>query len=156
MAHIHDKIDFTVATFIVNNKRVLLILHKKLKKWLPVGGHIELDETPDQALFREIQEESGIFPESLTVLSTKPDITSEGTTFLYTPNYVDIHTISDTHQHIGMVYFLKSNTDQIIQAEAEHDGIRWVSESELDDSKLNLSEAVKFYAKQAIAKSDLF
>ena len=42
MAHIHEKIDFTVAIFVVHEDRILLIHHRKLNKWLPLGGHIEL------------------------------------------------------------------------------------------------------------------
>jgi len=60
MAHINEKIDFTVEAFVVHNQRVLLIFHKKLQRWLPLGGHIELDEDPEQALFREVKEESGL------------------------------------------------------------------------------------------------
>ena len=60
MAHIHEKIDFTVAIFVVQQSRVLVIHHKKLNKWLPLGGHIELDEDPEQAALRETKEESGI------------------------------------------------------------------------------------------------
>ena len=46
MAHIHEKIDFTVAIFVVHDGKILLIHHRKLDKWLPLGGHIELDEDP--------------------------------------------------------------------------------------------------------------
>jgi len=53
MAHIHDKIDFTVAIFVVEHGRVLLIHHRKLDRWLPLGGHIELDEDPEQAALRD-------------------------------------------------------------------------------------------------------
>src|SRR5687767_9813032 len=56
MAHIHEKIDFTVAVFIVQDARVLLVHHRKLNKWLPIGGHIELEEDPEQAALREAQE----------------------------------------------------------------------------------------------------
>ena len=44
MPHIHDKIDFTVAIFVVQQAQVLLVHHRALDKWLPLGGHIELDE----------------------------------------------------------------------------------------------------------------
>jgi len=30
MAHIHEKIDFTVAIFVVKDKQILLIHHRKL------------------------------------------------------------------------------------------------------------------------------
>jgi hypothetical protein len=53
MPHIHEKIDFTVAIFVVHDGKVLIIHHRKLDKWLPLGGHIELDEEPEQAALRE-------------------------------------------------------------------------------------------------------
>ncbi len=37
MAHIHEKIDFTVAIFVVHAGKILLIHHRKLDKWLPLG-----------------------------------------------------------------------------------------------------------------------
>ena len=59
MAHIHEKIDFTVAIFVVHEEKILIIHHRKLNKWLPLGGHIELDEDPEIAALREAKEESG-------------------------------------------------------------------------------------------------
>jgi 8-oxo-dGTP pyrophosphatase MutT (NUDIX family) len=53
MPHLHEKIDFTVALFVVQDRKVLVVLHRKLGKWLPLGGHIELDEDPEQAALRE-------------------------------------------------------------------------------------------------------
>src|ERR1039458_7201987 len=41
MAHIHEKIDFTVAIFVVHKGKVLLIHHRNLNKWLP-GDSIEV------------------------------------------------------------------------------------------------------------------
>jgi 8-oxo-dGTP diphosphatase len=64
MPHLHEKIDFTVAIFVVHDARVLVILHRKLGKWLPLGGHIELDEDPELAALREAKEESGRPPRS--------------------------------------------------------------------------------------------
>ncbi|MDK0576839.1 hypothetical protein P5F02_07355 [Clostridium perfringens] len=36
--------NFTVSVFIVFKDKVLLYLHKKAKKMLPLGGHIEVSE----------------------------------------------------------------------------------------------------------------
>jgi NUDIX domain len=57
MPHLHELMDFAVVALVVHQNRVLLIYHKQLQrlhKWLPLGGHLELDENPEQALFREI------------------------------------------------------------------------------------------------------
>ena len=40
--------------------RVLLIRHKRLGTWLPVGGEIEPGETPLEAARRELHEETGL------------------------------------------------------------------------------------------------
>lgn len=50
-------LEMVVAGYIVNKDKLLLIHHKKLKKWLPVGGHIDENETPCKALRREVKEE---------------------------------------------------------------------------------------------------
>src|SRR5579871_4695717 len=52
--------DFTVATFVVHESRVLLLMHQKLQMWLPPGGHIEPNELPDEAAVHEVLEETGI------------------------------------------------------------------------------------------------
>lgn len=151
MPHIHELNDFTVHVFIVYDNKVLLINHKKMKMWLGIGGHIELDEDPDQALFREVKEECGI---DIELLSNKPNVESKGTKFLYTPAYSDIHEINEKHKHIALVYFAKAKSDQFIHNQEEHIDIRWFTEEELEKSEFNLNEAVKFYAKEAIRRSN--
>ncbi|HLU66981.1 MAG TPA: NUDIX domain-containing protein [Kofleriaceae bacterium] len=40
--------------------RVLVIAHRRLGTWLPVGGELEPGETPLEAARRELREESGL------------------------------------------------------------------------------------------------
>ena len=87
MPHIHDLIDFTVAAYIVNNGKVALVNHLQLKRWMPVGGHIELNEDPEEALFREIKEETGIDKSQLTVLSSKPKLLPMEPSFYSLPHF---------------------------------------------------------------------
>lgn len=147
MSHIHELIDFTVGVFIVYKNKVLLIHHKQLNKWLAVGGHIELNEDPDEALFREVKEECGL---EIEVLNDKPNIKSEGTKFLYTPTYVNIHKISETHRHVVLGYFAKSKSDKVVLNALEHKNIRWFTEEELDLPEFELIPEIKFYAKEAL------
>jgi len=153
MPHIHEKIDFVVDIFIVYKDKVLLVLHKKLKKRLPVGGHIELNENSDETLFREVKEECGL---EIEVMGNKPNIESEGTEFLHSPCFLDIHDITDTHKHIGLCYFARTKSDKFNFNKEEHDDIRWFDKEDLDDLRFNLSSAVKFYAKEALSRVNLW
>ena len=150
MAHIHDLIDFTVSIFILFEDKVLLINHKKLNMWLPIGGHIELNEDPDEALFREVQEECGL--EIEVIAERESNMSVEGTKFLYTPAFMNIHTISETHKHVTHVYFAKAKSGAFVHNKEEHTDIRWFTKEDLDKPEFNLNEAVKFYAKEALNK----
>ena len=147
MAHIHDKIDFTVAIFVVREEKVLLIHHRKLNQWLPLGGHIELNEDPEQAALREAKEESGL---EVELLGERPPTTGPGTRALIGPRFLDIHRITDTHEHIGMIYWARPRNGALALAEAEHHDIRWCSSGELDLLRPPMGEAVKWYCRKAI------
>ena len=151
MAHIHEKIDFTVAIFAVHDGKVLLIHHRKLDKWLPLGGHIELDEDPEQAALREAKEESGL---DVELLGERPPTTSPGTRALIAPRFLDIHRINDTHEHIGMIYWArpKRGGDAPVAelTVAEHHDIRWCAREDLEKLSPPMTDAVKWYCRQAI------
>ena len=147
MAHIHEKIDFTVAIFVVHYGKVLLIHHRKLDKWLPLGGHVELDEDPEQAALREAKEESGL---DVELLGERPPTTSSGTRALIGPRFLDIHRITGTHEHIGMMYWARPKDGKLTLASAEHHDIRWCSVADLDKLQPPMSDAVKWYCRSAI------
>src|ERR1700737_4143492 len=102
MPHIHEKYDFVVNAFIVYRGRVLLVNHSRYNKCLSIGGHIELDEDPDQALVREITEETGF--KEVQILSTKPELKSPGTKALLSVPYIDVHEANPPHKHIALNY----------------------------------------------------
>jgi 8-oxo-dGTP pyrophosphatase MutT (NUDIX family) len=149
MPHIHEKYDFVITVFIVYDDKVLLVNHPCYNKWLPMGGHIELDEDPEQALYREIKEETGL---DVQILSTKPNVSSPGTKFILTPNFVDVHEANLPHRHIGLTYFAKATNNKHVLSD-EHTDIDWLSETDLEKPEYDLSEAVKFYCRQAIQKA---
>ncbi len=147
MPHIHKLYDFVVSVFIVHDNRVLLIDHKKYDEWLPIGGHIELDEDPELALFREIKEECGL---KVHILANKPAIAHPGVKPILTPSFVDAHRIAGVHKHIAFIYFAVAKDDKVCLHEREHREYRWVTERELGSKKLKLTRSILFYCREAL------
>jgi ADP-ribose pyrophosphatase YjhB (NUDIX family) len=149
MPHIHDKIDFTVETYIVYKNKVLLRRHDKLGYMLSVGGHIELDENPNEAAIREVKEEVGLDIELVSPRNL-PDypFQENNQQELIPPWYSNMHDISDTHKHISLIYFAKAFSDNVIP-ENDTDEWKWFTKDEIQNSTV-LLQSVSFYALQAL------
>jgi 8-oxo-dGTP diphosphatase len=147
MPHIHRLYDWVVSIFIVHRGRVLLCFHKKYQEWLPVGGHVDLDEDPEEALFKEIHEECGL---KVKILADKPAIAHPGVKPVYTPSYVDVHRIKGAHKHIALIYFGVSSNDRVKLEEREFKSYRWLTKAQLDDPKLRLTRSIRFYSSEAL------
>lgn len=66
---------FSVSVFARNEGAVLLVKHRRLSAWLPVGGEVEQGETPLEAATRELFEETGLtgtFPQSSAIDGSPP------------------------------------------------------------------------------------
>jgi 8-oxo-dGTP pyrophosphatase MutT (NUDIX family) len=149
MPHIHEKVDFAADVLIVHKSKVLLRKHDKYKIWLAVGGHIELDEDPNQTAIREVKEEVGLdvvlvgHPE----IFTKPEDGKE----LIPPRFINRHRINETHEHVSMVYFATTKSTDVVQGKTEiSDAIHWFTRKELDDPTFGISERIRYYAKTAL------
>ncbi len=151
MGHIHELNDFTAEIYIVYKDKVLLRLHDKYKVWFPCGGHVELDEDPNQAAVREAKEESGL---DVTLIGKIPKRTlkdySKQVKRLIPPMYMDMHSVSDTHNHISFVYFATTETDQLNPSGSDKsEDFKWLTKEELNSFE-ELAEKVKFYATKAL------
>jgi 8-oxo-dGTP pyrophosphatase MutT (NUDIX family) len=117
---------FTVAVFVVHRECVLLHFHRKLKKWLPPGGHIEDGELPDEAALREVEEETGICVRLVGARGLDIDEPRQ----LVLPVGIQLEDIYPGHQHIDLVYFAVPDSDDLRAAEiapsvAESDRVGW-------------------------------
>lgn len=148
MSHIHSKpgqIDFTVTIYVFRQDgkelKTMLHMHKKLGKLLPVGGHVELDETPWQAVAHELEEESGYEIANVKVLQPAQRIKQlSGVTLHPQPIALNTHDIPDNHFHSDITYaFCVENEPTKSLADGEAEDIRWLSKAELyqlDEDKI--------------------
>lgn len=150
MPHIHDLIDFTVVAYIVHDNKVLLIDHKKYHTWLPIGGHVELNEDPEQALYREVEEEAGYKGDEIEVWGEVPKIEQPDMRPLPAPVFMDSHDTSETHKHIGMVYFVKAKHGKVRLEQREHNNIKWFTKEELSGAEYNLKPWIQYCAREAL------
>jgi ADP-ribose pyrophosphatase YjhB (NUDIX family) len=138
MPHIHTKegeFDFTVAGYLVHDDKTLLIKHKKLPLWTPPSGHIELNQSPVDALFMEIKEEAGIDQSQLELIEThtrSSNFTSSQTAVsMPLPFDLEHHPVDDTHRHINLSYALRSNTNHVEPGPGESNTFKWFTVDEL-------------------------
>ncbi|GAG36946.1 unnamed protein product [marine sediment metagenome] len=125
--------DLTVAGYIIKNEKFLLVEHVKTGLWLPPGGHIEKNETPDESLLREIKQELGL---EIKILNT-PRIHEKGNIIkqLAVPFYCNTHKLID-HIHYCSFYLCEPLTEKINPQLEEIKGFDWFSKHELYNEKI--------------------
>lgn len=148
MPHIHEKIDFTVEVFVVHRNKVLLRKHDKYDLWLGVGGHVELHEDPNEAAVREVKEEVGL-DVTLDDSHRAPNKDFEEYSELIPPRFLNRHHISNTHEHVALIYFARSDSDKVIP-ERSTDVWRWLARNDIEKNILGLSDHIACYASTAL------
>jgi len=128
------KTDLVIGGYLIYDSKLLLIHHKKLDLWLPPGGHIEKDETPDDAVKREFLEELGIKVEILN----RNDVPIGGSIVkqLAVPFYVNVHNVGD-HDHCCFFYLCTlKNPEKIKINKSELKDFDWFSPEELNQERI--------------------
>lgn len=110
---------FTASCYIIDDAgRLLLHHHRRLDRWLQMGGHIEYGESPDIAALREGSEESGLRDLILV---------DDGIFDL------DIHPIpaakgEPDHHHFDVRYLARTSSPEAVTIDrAESNDLAWVS-----------------------------
>ena len=139
------KTDLTVGAYIIHEGKLLLVYHNKLRTWLPPGGHIETNETPDEAVIREVQEEVGLE----VILLKQAQLNYEPVQRCALPFHTDVHNVGD-HNHYGLFYLCKPKTTEVTLNSKEAKQFRWVTEQDLEDTLYR--ESVREIGKQAFKR----
>lgn len=149
---------FTATAFVIDSKnRVLLLWHKRLGRWMPPGGHVDDDETPEDAARRECKEETNLDVEILgdiqdDLFAENPD---EGR-MLKRPIALLLENIPESkernepaHQHMDFLYRARplNEGDAREMMKDESDGMRWFTRAEMEklDERREIFSNVKAY-----------
>jgi len=135
--------DFTATTFVVQDGRTLLLYHKKIRMWLPPGGHIDPNELPCEAAVREVREETGLEVELLSPPSEMGSVR-----VLSQPVCILLERISEGHEHIDLIYFGRVSGGALAPSLEETDGHRWCTAGDLDAP--DIAEDIRALGKRAI------
>ena len=121
---------FVATAFVVYDDAVLLHWHRKVKGWLPPGGHLEPNEDSVQAVLREVLEETGL---DVNVVPTVSPFQVENIEQVQPPVTILIEDIPDDsegpHKHIDFIYFTvpKEAPDSVPP------GWKWFTRKQLED-----------------------
>jgi 8-oxo-dGTP pyrophosphatase MutT (NUDIX family) len=113
----------TASAWIVSadEQRCLLTHHRKLDRWLQLGGHADGDPDPLAVALREAQEESGM---------QHFDVLSRDETGRPIPLDVDVHVIparagEPEHEHHDIRFLLRAHPGQRLVTSHESIDLKW-------------------------------
>ena len=142
---------FSVAVYARRGGRggeVLVIHHRRLGTWLPIGGELDDGETPLEAAVRELREETGLegrFPTLVGACDGVP------------PGLLgyEEHIAGSKGLHMNFVFVADVAADAPVQPNHEFSEYRWIDRAALVElsSPLNVRE-FGFLALDAQAVAD--
>jgi 8-oxo-dGTP pyrophosphatase MutT (NUDIX family) len=115
---VRERLDghFTASAWLVDRGggRVLLTHHRKLDRWLQLGGHADGDRDLARAALREAGEESG-----LSGLSLRPDI------FDMDRHWIPAHGHVPAHWHYDVRFVVQAGEGETFVVSAESHDLAW-------------------------------
>ena len=126
---------FSVAVYARRGERVLVIEHRRLQTWLPVGGELEGNETPLEAAARELREETGLAGAFRPVIGALDGVP---------PGLIgyEEHQAGSKGLHMNFVFVCEVPAQAEVVPNDEFAAWRWVDRAELGqlESPLNVRQ----------------
>ncbi|MEQ4922024.1 NUDIX hydrolase [Proteus hauseri] len=131
------KSHFTATGIVFNQEgQFLFHFHPKIGYWLPPGGHVEENEEPQNAVLREITEETGLQCECLCY---QPELAlnliNDDAVELVKPLAILKEPINDKkqgfHYHIDMIYLCRP----LQHSKLTNNSFQWLTLTELKTKK---------------------
>jgi 8-oxo-dGTP pyrophosphatase MutT (NUDIX family) len=110
--------------------RVLLTHHRKLEKWLQLGGHADGEFDLAEVALREAQEESGL--KSLRLVSRE--------IFDVDRHRIPARTNEPEHWHYDVRFLIEADADERVIVTNESKALEWIDLARVE--KLNAEESV--------------
>lgn len=142
--------DFTATTFVVEERRTLLLWHNKIHAWLPPGGHIETNELPEQAARREVLEETGLQIEFIAPIDMEDKLGD--VSVLRRPVCILLEHIEPDHQHIDFIYYGRVTGGRLVIDERAASDCRWCNLDDLEDPEIPVD--IRSLGRNAIAAAE--
>jgi 8-oxo-dGTP pyrophosphatase MutT (NUDIX family) len=129
----------------VSSGKFLLHFHKKVKKWLQFGGHMDGELNPADTALREVKEESGI--ENIYFFPSKNDVTPIDIEIQQIPEY----NAKPAHLHYDFRFLIATDTPEQLNTGLENvsNEFAWISIEDIDDPKYDLETAAKRLIKKS-------
>lgn len=118
-------------------RKVALLHHKKLDRWLQPGGHADGDENVERVALKELQEETGIV-----------DVNSIRDSFFD----LDIHTIPvrkevPEHEHFDIRFAFVANHPDQLRKNDESNEVAWIAIDQLEQFVENDASVLRMKEK---------
>lgn len=132
----------TGSAWVVNpsGSRTLLVLHRKLGRWLNPGGHADGDPDLAAVALREVREETGLASARLA----SPNL------FDFDRHWIPEHKGVPGHHHYDFRFLVTADDAEGLQLSEESDKLSWMDADEA--LALNSSESIQRLVSKAAGR----